>query len=227
MRIIAILASPHGLKGNTARLLKIVLDGAKSKGAKTEIIVVNWNRVAPCLGCNVCHIKGKCRQRDAFESIKEKIMEADALILATPNYIDQVSAQLKAFIDRCCGVVHCLGFEGRYGAAVITSGGGGDEPIAEYLERFLIKIGVRPVGSVCATMREIEGKEFPEDIVGKALALGENIVDSVTMKSKTRKVEREMNAFRERMKALIAYRKEEWPFEWKYWEGKRDLISRE
>ncbi len=220
MKIIAILASPHGLKGNTARLLKIVLEGAKRKGAKTETIVLSGKSVAPCLGCNICHIKGKCRQKDDFEAIKEKIMGADALILATPNYIDQVSAQLKAFIDRCCGVVHCLGFEGRYGAAVITSGGGGDKPVAGYIERFLIKIGVRPVGSVCATMRGIEGSGFPGDIANKALALGEKIADSVNKKSKTKKVEREMNAFRERMKALIAYRKKEWPYECKYWETK-------
>jgi multimeric flavodoxin WrbA len=227
MKIIALLASPHGLKGNTARLLKIVLEGAKKEGARTETIVINWTKVAPCLGCNVCHVKGRYRQRDDFEAIKEKIMQADALILATPNYIDQVSAQLKAFIDRCCGVVHCLGFEGRYGAAVLTSGGGGDKPIAGYLDQFLIKVGIRPVGGVWTAMRGIEGKDFPKDITKKALNLGKSIVAAVRDKPKAKKVKKEMKACRERMKALILYRKDEWPYEYKYWQEKRGIIAKD
>ncbi len=126
MKIVALLASPHGLRGSTARLLKSVLEGAKSAGAKTETIVLTWDKVHPCLGCDGCHKTGRCRQKDDFEAIKEKILRADGLILATPNYIDYVSAQLKVFMDRCCGIVHCLGFEGRYGAVVVTSGGGAE-----------------------------------------------------------------------------------------------------
>jgi multimeric flavodoxin WrbA len=226
MKIIALLASPHGLKGNTARLLKIVIEGAKKAGARTETIIVNWKKVGPCIGCDICHIKGRCRQRDDFEAIKEKIMEADALILATPNYIDQVSAQLKAFIDRCCGVIHCLGFEGRYGAAVLTSGGGGDEPIAGYLDDFLIKVGIRPVGGVWTAMRGLDGKEFPADIAQKAFNLGEILVAAVRSKPKVKKVEKQMDACRERMQALVLYRKNEWPYEYQYWLEKQSSIAR-
>jgi multimeric flavodoxin WrbA len=41
MKIVALLGSPHGLKGNTARLLKIVLDGAKKEGARAETIMLS------------------------------------------------------------------------------------------------------------------------------------------------------------------------------------------
>ena len=221
MKIVALLGSPHGLKGNTARFLKIVLEGAKEEGARTETIVVNWKKVAPCLACDVCHIKGRCRQKDDFEAIKGKIMAADALIMATPNYMDHVSAQLKAFMDRCCGVVHRLGFEGRYGAAVVTSGGGNEKPIAEAMNYFLIKTGIGPVGEVWATMINVGEQDFPEDITNQALTLGKNIVAAVKNKIKTKKVERRMQAFRKRMQSLVLSRKDEWSYEYKYWQEKR------
>lgn len=221
MKIVALLGSPHGLKGNTARLLKIVLEGAKEEGARTETIVVNWKKVGPCLACDACHIKGRCPQKDDFEAIKGKIMAADALIMATPNYIDHVSAQLKAFIDRCCGMVHCMGFEGRYGAAVVTSGGGNEKPIAEAMNTFLIQTGIRPVGEVWATMMNVGEQGFPEDITNQALTLGKNIVAAAKNKIKTKKVERRMQAFRKRMQSLIMYRKDEWSYEYKYWQEKR------
>ena len=221
MKIVALLGSPHGLKGNTARLLKIVLEGAKNEGARTEIIVVNWKKVGPCLACDVCHIKGRCRQKDDFETIKEKIMAADALIMATPNYIDNVSAQLKAFIDRCCGVVHCMGFEGRYGAAVVTSGGGNEKQIAEAMNYFLIQTGIRPVGEVWATMMNVGEQGFPEDITNQALTLGGNIVAAAKNKIKIKKVERQMQDFRNRMQSLMMYRKDKWPYEYRYWQKKR------
>ena len=221
MKIVALLGSPLGLKGNTARLLKIVLEAAKEEGARTETIVVNWKKVAPCLACDVCHIKGRCRQKDDFEAIKGKIMAADALIMATPNYMDHVSAQLKAFMDRCCGVVHCLGFEGRYGAAVVTSGGGNEKPIAEAMNYFLIETGIRPVGEVWATMMNVGEQDFPEDITNQALTLGKNIVAAVKNKIKTKKVEKQMQAFRKRMQSLVLYRKDEWHYEYKCWQEKK------
>ena len=136
MKIINLIGSPHGAKGNTARLLRIVSEGAESLGATTETIFLTGRNVLPCLGCDACHKTGKCVQKDEFESIKEKILNADGLILGSPNYIFQVSAQMKAFMDRCGQAIHCLSFEGKYGASVVTSGGGDEAPIAAIYESF-------------------------------------------------------------------------------------------
>jgi len=61
----------------------------------------------------------------------------------------------QPFLDRCCGVIHCLGFDGKYGASVVASGGGDEPPIAEYMIHFQITTGVVPVGAVWATMGAI------------------------------------------------------------------------
>ena len=44
---------------------------------------------------------------------------------------------MKALFDRCCGIIHCCSLEGKYGAVVETSGGGEDEEVITYVERFI------------------------------------------------------------------------------------------
>ena len=217
MKIISLVGSPHGLKGNTARLLSHVLEGAKAEGAKTDTIVLAGTNVLPCLACDTCHRKGRCPQKDEFESIKEKILESDGIVLASPNYIYSVSAQLKAFMDRCCGVVHCMAFEGKYGASVVTSGGGDEEPIAQFMNHFLITVGVIPVGSVWATMGAIIGEDFPEEITSQARHLGKKLVRFWKEKVVIPEVEEVRKSFTERMRRLMLYRKDEWPYEYEFW----------
>jgi len=223
VKILSIVGSPRGLRGNTAALVKIVLSGAESQGAETELIALRGNEVRPCRACNSCHEKGVCPQKDGFNALKEKALLADGLVLASPNYIFHVSAQLKAFLDRCCGLVHCLAFEGKFGASVVTSGGGDEKPIADYLNYFLATAGAIPVGSVWATMGEIDGHNFGEDLRKKAFALGERLAQAWQKKETAHQFEREASAFKERIRSLMLWRKEEWPYEYEYWRKRHGL----
>ena len=223
MKIVSLVGSPHGEKGNTARLLNRVLEGAKAKGATSETILLKGDTVQPCLGCDTCHKKGGCVQKDRFEEIRGKIRQADGLILASPNYIFSVSAQLKAFMDRCCGVIHLMEFEGKYGASVVTSGGGDEAPIAEYMNHFLITTGIRPVGAVWATMGTLSDGRFTEDIRKRARRLGGALVDAWKNATVDPSVERKMASFRERMRRLMLWRKQQWPYEYDYWRSHRGL----
>ncbi len=223
MKIISIVASPHGKKGNTARLLDEVLQGARQQGAKLETLLLKGDTVRPCRGCDRCHISGRCPQKDDFETIKQKILAADGLILASPNYIFSVSAQLKAFMDRCCGVVHCLAFEGKYGAAVVTSGGGDEKPIADYMNHFLITTGVHPVGSVWATMGALPEGTFSAETCRQAFELGEKLVKVWQQKKRFKRVDSAMAVFKERMQWLMTYRKNDWPYEYQYWQTHRGM----
>jgi multimeric flavodoxin WrbA len=217
MKIVALLGSPHGLKGNTGGLLRHVLAGAESEGAQTEVVILKGDTVLPCLGCDACHKKGQCVQKDGFEPLKGKIIDADGLVLASPNYIFNVSAQLKAFMDRCCGVVHCMQFWGKYGASVVTSGGGGDESITKYMNHFLITTGIVPVGGVWADMSAMPGGAFTDEVLERARTLGMRIVEAWRGKEVTQYIEQRRNDFRERMRGLISFRNQEWPYEYQYW----------
>jgi multimeric flavodoxin WrbA len=222
VKIIAIIGSPHGAKGNTAKLTRFVLEGANQEGAQSETVYLPGKTVLPCLGCDHCHREGKCVQKDSFEEIRREIENADGLVPGSPNYIFSVSAQLKAFMDRCACMIHCLGFEGKYGATVVTSGGGDEEPIAEYMDHFLMTTGIQSVGSVWATMGLIR-EHFPADIKDRALRLGRRLVQAWRNKEDFPELQQKMALFKERMRLLMVYRKEDWPFEYEYWKKNRGL----
>ncbi len=221
MKIISLVGSPHGPKGNTAQLLALVLDGAMRQGADTETFFSTGKNILPCMGCDACHRKGRCVQADDMDTLKQKIHDADGLILASPNYIHHVSAQMKAFMDRCCGILHCLGFEGKYGASVVTSGGGNEAPIADYMNHFLMCTGIQPVGSVWATMGNPDGGSLPVDIQHQASGLGEKLVLAWKAQSTFPDAAGEISAFKERMRTLVECRKDEWPFEYEYWQNRK------
>jgi len=219
MKIVTLQGSPHGTHGATGRLLAEVVEPIRAAGAKTAAFDVADMKVEPCRGCGACHKLGKCVIQDDFADIKNALVDADGVIFASPNYIFSVSAQLKAVIDRCSCFIHCQMMEDRYGAAVVTSGGSGGEEVSEYLKRVLRALGCWTVGSV-----ECEGWALSNDaarrpVFERAAALGAAMVGAMRDKRTFPEQLRERQSFFERMKDLVTRNKEEWPFEYEYWES--------
>lgn len=99
MKILAIVGSPR-LKGNTNYLVDEALGEAAKLGAQTEKLIISQYDVSPCIGCDNCASLDSCLLKDDMEWILDKFCEADGIILATPVYYYNVSAQMKTFIDR-------------------------------------------------------------------------------------------------------------------------------
>ncbi|MBA7559869.1 putative NAD(P)H-dependent FMN-containing oxidoreductase YwqN [subsurface metagenome] len=99
MKLLAIVGSPR-LKGNTNYLVEQALGEAARLGAQTEKIILSQYEANPCLGHADCASFESCLQKDDAGWIIDKFCEADGVILATPVYWYNVSAQMKAFIDR-------------------------------------------------------------------------------------------------------------------------------
>jgi len=99
LKILAIVGSPRP-KGNTNYLVNQALEEATKLGAQTEKIVLSQYKVNPCLGHDDCATFESCLQKDDAGWILGRFCEADGVILATPVYYYNVSAQMKAFIDR-------------------------------------------------------------------------------------------------------------------------------
>jgi len=219
MELVAIIGSPHGMKGNTGMLLQAVIDGARTAGANVTTFSLAEMNVEPCADCAVCHKTGECPQGDDFETVKQALLDADGIVLASPNYIFSVSAQMKALMDRCCGLLHIQGLEDRYAAAVITSGGGESAAVEEYVLHFLRNLGCWTVGSVGAEARHLHDSSARAERLNEAATLGQTLVDAVREKRTypAQKVDRQ--AFYERMKALVTARRAEWPYEYEYWKA--------
>ncbi len=99
MKLVAIVGSPR-LSGNTNYLVDQALEEAGKKGAQTEKLVLSQYEVNPCLGHEDCTSFDSCLQKDDAGWILDRFCEADGVILATPVYYYNVTAQMKAFIDR-------------------------------------------------------------------------------------------------------------------------------
>ena len=97
--ILGILGSPR-IGGNADTLLDKALEGASSKGAKTEKIILNNLKIRPCQECEKVKDDGSCIVEDDFQAVYAKIMKADGVILASPVFFGSLSAQTKIMIDR-------------------------------------------------------------------------------------------------------------------------------
>ena len=103
-RVIAINAARKN--NNTAMMLKTALDGAKSEGAKTELIHLQDYNFLGCRGCMECkmlkNIPPKmCLQKDELSPILEKcIYQADSIIVGGPIYFMQAGGIFRSFAER-------------------------------------------------------------------------------------------------------------------------------
>ena len=99
-RILGIYGSPR-LNGNSDILLNNALQGAEANGSVVEKIIIRDLPVAPCNSCGGCYENGVCVIGDAMQKMYTHLVDADGIIVTSPIYFMGVSAQLKAFIDRC------------------------------------------------------------------------------------------------------------------------------
>lgn len=98
--ILAFAGSPRR-HGNSETLLDWVLDAMGSHDDVTvEKVPLTEADVNFCRGCNACERLNYCVQRDGMDYLHDRIIEADAIILATPIYCMGICAQAKALIDR-------------------------------------------------------------------------------------------------------------------------------
>jgi len=103
-KIILILKSSPRPKANSSTLADQVAAGAAEGGARIESIELSKLTIQPCDACEGCHgptSNGVCILNDDMQNLYPKLHEADAIVLASPIYWFNYSAQLKLFIDRC------------------------------------------------------------------------------------------------------------------------------
>ena len=100
MKVLVVLGSPRK-NGNTETLVNSLIDGARAAGAAAELIRLADYRIQPCVACGGCEKTGRCVIEDDMQDLYDKIDRADRLVIASPIYFYSVTAQTKAFIDRC------------------------------------------------------------------------------------------------------------------------------
>ncbi len=86
--------------GNTAVLVRAILDGAGEAGAETELVeLADWE-IRGCTACKECKQTQRCVIKDDMQRFYDMAPQTDVLVLASPIYLDHITAQLMAFIQR-------------------------------------------------------------------------------------------------------------------------------
>ncbi len=100
IKILGVSGSPRK-GGNTDILLDNFLKGAESAGAETKKVLLKEYSIESCVGCEGCRKAGTCiKFHDGMELLYPEIEAAKGLILGSPTYNYNVTAPMKAFIDR-------------------------------------------------------------------------------------------------------------------------------
>ena len=103
MRILLVGGSPR--KGNSEWMLNQLAHDLSEQGAQVDVLLLRKTYVKQCVGCLKCEDRaGRCRLNDAMNNLYPTLVEADAIVMASPVYFEMISGLLKNFIDRTCPV---------------------------------------------------------------------------------------------------------------------------
>jgi multimeric flavodoxin WrbA len=142
MKVVAFNGSARK-DGNTAILIRRVLNVLESEGIETELIQLSGEQIHGCTACGVCFkIKNKqCKiVNDNVNLYIEKMVEADGIILGSPTYFSMMSSEMKALIDRSgfVGKANSNLYKRKVGAAVVAVRRAGAIPTFDAINHFFL-----------------------------------------------------------------------------------------
>ena len=149
MKVLAINSSARK-DGNTAILINTVLEELNKAGIETEMIQLAGNVIEPCKACWACGGQGNCvHRKDSFREGFEKMKEADGILLGSPVYSANVSANMQALLERAAVVADMNPglFTHKGGAAVAAVRRGGAMQAVDTMNHFFLNHEMIVVGS--------------------------------------------------------------------------------
>ncbi len=103
MTIIGISSSPI-VGGNVDRMVKSIL---QKSDKPSEFINLTQLAYSPCRACaHLCANDNLCKLDDDIKPLYPRLMEAQALILGTPSYFDNLNGFMTIFLERLWAFRH-------------------------------------------------------------------------------------------------------------------------
>lgn len=182
MKVVAFNGSARK-DGNTAILIKRVFKELEQEGIETELVQLAGQKIQGCAACYKCAAAKDKRcavTDDIVNSCIEKMISADAIILGSPTYFADCSAQMKALIDRCGIVAKVNGdiLQRKACAAVVAARRGGAIHAFDTMNHFFTISQMIVVGANYWNMgmgREIGQSEQDEEGLATMSVLGRNM----------------------------------------------------
>ena len=142
MKVIAFNGSARK-DGNTAILIRRVLQVLEKKGIETELIQLAGKPIRGCNACRTCYTTKNKRcaiEDDNVNAYIQKMTEADGIILGSPVYFSMMTPELKALIDRSGYVARANSdmFKRKVGAAIVAVRRAGAIPTFDAINHFFL-----------------------------------------------------------------------------------------
>jgi multimeric flavodoxin WrbA len=100
MKIVNVIGSPRP-SGNSATVARMLLEKLPAEQAQVKTVHLNQLNYRGCQGCMACKTKSDhCAVKDDLSEVLDEIRIADVVVIGTPVYIGEISAQTKGLLDR-------------------------------------------------------------------------------------------------------------------------------
>jgi multimeric flavodoxin WrbA len=150
MKILGICGSPRPeVKSATYRIMDLLL---KETGHEYELISLGKLKFSGCTACLGCAKDNVCIVQDDLVTLRDKIVNADAFVIGSPNYFSGMSSLTHAFLERWFQFRHQEGklVWGKIAVAVGVGSMGGT-PAIEQIEKFMSYNLVKTVDTLSIT----------------------------------------------------------------------------
>jgi multimeric flavodoxin WrbA len=169
--------------GNTAVMIRWVFGELEKEGIETELYEMGGKKIGGCIACYKCfqNKDKKCSvEKDIVNECIEKILNADGVILGSPVYFADITAQIKALIDRAGMVSIANGsmYRRKVGASVVVARRGGAIHTFDSLNHFFLISQMIVPGSSYWNMgfgRDPGEVGKDEEAKGTMVTLGQNM----------------------------------------------------
>jgi len=124
MKVVAFNGSPRK-DGNTCALIRHVFVELEKEDIQTELVQLSGGKIRGCAACLKCfeNMDKRCAvKNDGVNECIEKMIGADGIIFGSPTYFSNITAEMKALIDRAGLVASANGFlfQRKVGAGVVA-----------------------------------------------------------------------------------------------------------
>jgi len=171
MQIVYISGSPRK-NSNTDYLLNVL--NSKING---EFIKLSDYHIESCRACMDCRGKGKCVVKDDMQlNIIPKLLNSDVIVLGTPVYFNNVSSQMKLFMDRTYCLMGLL--KNKIGGGIVVGRKYGIESAITAVNAFFLKHEIIPANrGVTGLAFDVEEIKKDIDAIEAAKRLGDRIIE--------------------------------------------------
>ena len=179
MKVLAFNGSPRK-DGNTAILINHVFRELEKEGLETELVQLSGKKIHGCIACYKCfeNKDQRCSVKDDFANeCIEKMIKADGIILGSPVYFADVTAEMKALIDRAGFVSLANGglYKNKAGASVVALRRTGGIHTLDSLNHFFLAGQMIIVGRAIGIGRNIGEVEKDEEGIQMVKTLGQRM----------------------------------------------------